>query len=89
MSTYTPDRKSFFKDFSNQITFTEKQTSNKVKRIWLNNTLEFVSSQVKELCKSKSIRLELTMYYILEQNSESERSMRIIIEAERSELEDA
>ena len=89
MFTYTPDQKSFFKDFNNQITFTETQTSNKVKHIWLDNTLEFISSQVKDLCKSKGIRLELTMYYTPEQNSESEHSMRIIIKAERSELEDS
>ena len=87
MAAYNSDRKSYFTDLQNQVTFSETQTRNKVKRLRLNNALEFVSGQVKDQYKSKGIRLELTTTYIPEQNGVSECSMRTIIELERTELE--
>jgi hypothetical protein len=87
MVIYNSDRKSYFTDLQNQVTFSETQTGNKVKRLRLNNAPEFVLGQVKDWCKSKEIRLEPTTTYIPEQNSVSERSMRTIIESEYTELE--
>jgi hypothetical protein len=44
---YNSDRKSYFTDLQNQVTFSETQTRNKVKRLYLNNTPEFILGQVK------------------------------------------
>ena len=87
MVAYNSDKKSYFTDLQDQVTFSETQTGNKVKCLCLNNTPEFVSGQVKKWCKSKGIRLELTTTYIPEQNDISERSMRIIIQLEHTKLE--
>jgi hypothetical protein len=87
MAAYNSDRKGYFTDLQDQVTFSETQTGNKVKRLRLDNAPEFVSGQVKNWCKSKGIRLEPTTTYTPEQNGVSERSMRTIIEAERTELE--
>ena len=48
MAAYNSDRKSYFTDLQNQVTFSETQTGNKVKRLRLDNAPEFVSGQVKE-----------------------------------------
>jgi hypothetical protein len=44
---YNLDRKSYFTNFQNQVTFSKTQTRNKVKCLYLNNTLEFILGQVK------------------------------------------
>jgi hypothetical protein len=64
MVAYNSDRKSYFTDLQNQVTFSKTQTGNKVKRLYLNNTPEFILGQVKDWYKSKEIRLELTITYI-------------------------
>jgi transposase InsO family protein len=87
MVAYNSDRKSYFTDLQNQVTFSETQTGNKVKRLHLDNTPEFVSGQVKDWYKSKGIRLEPTTTYIPEQNGISKRSIHTIIESEHTELE--
>jgi hypothetical protein len=87
MAAYLSNRKGYFTDLQHQVTFAETQTGNKVKRLRLDNAPEFVSGQVKNWCKSKGIRLEPTTTYTPEQNGVSERSMRTIIESERTELE--
>jgi Tfp pilus assembly major pilin PilA len=48
MAAYNSDRKSYFTDLQDQVTFSETQTGNKVKRLHLNNAPEFVSGQVKK-----------------------------------------
>jgi len=87
MAAYNSNRKNYFSDLLDQVTFIETQTGNKLKRLRLDNAPEFVSHQVKDWCKSKGIRLEPTTTYTPEQNGTSERSMRTIVEAERTELE--
>ena len=42
MAAYNSDRKSYFTNLQNQVTFSEIQTRNKVKYLYLNNTSEFV-----------------------------------------------
>jgi hypothetical protein len=39
---YNLDRKSYFTNFQNQVTFSKTQTKNKVKCLYLNNTPEFI-----------------------------------------------
>ena len=48
MAVYNSDRKSYFTNLQDQVTFSETQTGNKVKRLCLNNAPEFILGQVKE-----------------------------------------
>jgi hypothetical protein len=66
MAAYNSDRKSYFTNLQNQVTFSKTQTRNKVKCLRLNNAPEFVSGQVKDWYKLKGIRLEPTTTYIPE-----------------------
>ena len=66
MAVYNSDRKGYFTDLQDQVTFSETQTGNKVKRLRLDNAPEFVLGQVKNWYKSKGIRLEPTTTYIPE-----------------------
>jgi hypothetical protein len=43
IAAYLSNRKGYFTDLQYQVTFTETQTGNKVKRLRLNNAPEFVS----------------------------------------------
>ena len=48
MAAYNSDRKSYFTNLQDQVTFSETQTRNKVKYLYLNNIPEFILGQVKE-----------------------------------------
>jgi len=72
-----------FKCFKEWKTLIEKQTERKVKRLGIDNDLEFCSTKFNKFCKDEGIARQFTVRNTLQQNEVVERMNKKLLERTR------